>query len=248
MKLHPKKVTGSRLVRVVSEHKVNLAGLPIKNPGASLRENSGWGTAKVGDLAVELVWRKTKKVIGWSYLSGECIQAVRYLDEQRRWPPAESSYDPILGTLIVLPDEIEKPTEAEANAFLTVVFTALQAGRYLGATRPIAVFELQVKTAPVQQALDFIMHALHYKMEGPDVPPEADVLGVVTGRDADGKKNGATIHSQAPDRAQTHAATPFQIHMVIDAVKAQPDGGREAIEKIRGVAAGVAARAGEESP
>lgn len=87
---------GGRILRVCREHPVTTGSFdsrgdaPIDTMGFAphrpreFDSDERWKTAAVGSVAMEIVARKTDKVVGYAYLSGPTIALHRYVDDQTR--------------------------------------------------------------------------------------------------------------------------------------------------------------------
>lgn len=79
-------VRGSRVCKVAHDHQVPTKMQNIAETGEKRRTfDAPWVTAKVGDLAVEVVAVKTGNVMGFSYISGDAIALNRYTDTPSHW-------------------------------------------------------------------------------------------------------------------------------------------------------------------
>src|SRR4029079_6024838 len=74
-------VHGGQILRVSHNHQVSTRGYdprPDKLHGKARVFEAPWVTALIGDLAVEIIARQTKKIVGHAYLSGPAINVIRY--------------------------------------------------------------------------------------------------------------------------------------------------------------------------
>jgi hypothetical protein len=114
-------VRGGRVLRVAREHPVTTdtfdprEDVPIDTlPGYSRHEprafskGEDWKTATKGSIAMEIVARKTDKIIGYAYLSGPTIALHRYVDDQTRAFYA-GCFEPAIGWKIDLEPMSGKP-------------------------------------------------------------------------------------------------------------------------------------------
>jgi hypothetical protein len=171
------------------------------------KEHKGrkWVYAEKGDLALEIVARKTGKVLGYSYLSGPALQLNHY-------KPLPAWYDDAGDVSLI---EIPHP-EGEPRAFVEDIIGRLMKAKY-SENKLVFAFKHQCRERDdprhVAEALcDYASY------EDKSRKPTAHILGVVIGHKR-GPKGAVTLHFQPPrDSAECHA-TSFQTELAITAAE-----------------------------
>lgn len=164
-----------------------------------------------GDLAIEMVYPKTGRVMGYSYLAGPAIQLNLYVDEPT---PDLFEAEPAEIREFVLPpigaafeDVIKTANAARLGAPAVYVFRLL-----LG--------ESELKSSTAAEVADAIVQAwslVPKDMTDAEVDERdrSHLLGFVEV----GKRNAASIHLQPKHHASDFNATPFQIELLLDALR-----------------------------
>lgn len=204
-------VRGGQVLRVAHDHQVSLKGYdkrPDDALGKSRSFDARWVTAVIGDLAVEVVARKTDGVLGYAYLSGPAINVVRYVSDADRALVA-GWFASARGIRATSPTQ-----EMSASDFETWVGKM----KYVDADVVSAIFGCpRGRTADTMQALA----RLYSSTPAPDDrrPLTADLIGRVQ---EDGGKGFGVVHFQVPARAQDHACQPFPCDLLLSSPALQP--------------------------
>lgn len=233
-------VVGGRLLEVVTEHPVSLATLPKGDP--RLRGEEDFATsaathafAKPGDLAVEVFYRKTGKLLGYSYLTGEAIQA-------RRDAPADNdtlffplNFKPIEGRLITLPRDRSYPAtndpeqikavEKSKKLFMEEVIAQMAQAKF-GSAR-IAAFHYRPLAAPVEavvEQLTRVWQSITASATADGKQPikagPVNLMGLVSGRSAkNGRQATMLLNIQPKGQEHEYPVTPFQVDLVVNALE-----------------------------
>lgn len=229
------QVRGGALLKVAKEHAVSSVGRPVHahdHPQALPEPDGKWAFAKIGDLAVEVIAVKTGKTLGHSYLSGPAIQCNRYTPAQADW------FEPATGKIVELPN---KPTAKELETACqhlpvssskeliqkmmgeyveSVALRALEtliAGTY--ADVDVCAFEVFVEDEDeAADALQFFSTAGDYQPAKDSGPATSHLMGLISAG-KHGKKGSAMLHFQPPHHASERCVTPFQIGLVLSALR-----------------------------
>jgi hypothetical protein len=212
------QVRGGKIVRVAKTHAVTTSGwsafslnyaddlLGRKKPEHRFKGEK-WVFANEDDLAIEVVVVKTGHVLGHSYLSGPALQLNRYTVADAAWFREAS------GKLVEIPTPNTEQFTSPQH-FIEHVIGMLMGLKY--SDDALGAFEYQ--TASDEEAKIVARHIAEmwgYKRTD-DAVSKAHLLGVVHG-----KKEHINLHFQPPDHASDFAATPFQVKLVLGALRAQ---------------------------
>jgi hypothetical protein len=214
------QVRGGRLLRVAKDHAVSTMGLSesVQNPQRPRFQGEKWVRARPGDLVIEILYVKTDKLAGHSYLSGPAAQLNRYLstplpgpstDDISSWFEATTA----TGRLVEIPhiDDGE-----DVPAFLSRVLRVLVDAKYSAVD--INVFDYVVgfdeDAANAARLFKDMWNGFH-AVDGRE--SQSHFLGAIRG-----KKAVASVHFSPPVAASAFAATPFQMALVLDACRRAP--------------------------
>jgi len=216
------QVAGGRILRVTRDHQVSVKGYDSRIddidrllpsvPGAPAMcafkrrtFEQGWETAVVGDLAIEVLNKKTSHVMAYAYLSGRAISIFRHVCDDDRELVA-SWFDAGTGLRFEVAPSIEPST-----------FTAAMIGlKYGGAD--IAACELRVADVhEAQYACAAFANAYSYGSD--ELEATTDVL--IRCR-LDRGKEDISAHFQATRRAQDYALQPFVGDLVLSSEHLAP--------------------------
>jgi len=202
-------VRGGRVLTVSHDHQVSTSTFDRRvdeaiapTPESSLRLgakpnqkrtfDAKWVTAKVGDLAVEILAQKTGKLLGYTYLCGDAINVIRYVSEQEPGRVA-SWFTPGRGLRFSIPLELE----------LEQFITSVMGIKYSGADVACARLETSDE-GHMEAALNGLLAAYAYEADGIEATTHMMVSVVVR------KQKGlGTVHCQPKKHAQDFAAQPF---------------------------------------
>lgn len=175
-----------------------------------------WSTAKVGDIAVEIISKKTQKLIGHAYLTGAAINLIRYASAT---PAPPHFFEPGLGIRIdPTPPSIDFPP-AKFVAAMMVVKYASEADIAV-ATIKVPDQETAMKCAHgLAQAYSYGAHAM---TEDAPKPPDARTHFLATIKLLKNEKRLVTLHLQPPKDAGEYAAQPF-FHEIVQSSPALVD-------------------------
>jgi hypothetical protein len=215
MKLSVKKrwgfvhVRGGRVLTVSHDHQISTSTFDRQvdeaiapTPESSLRLgakpnqkrtfDAKWVTAKVGDLAVEIVAQKTGRILGYTYLCGDAINVIRYANEGEAERVA-SWFSVGRGLRFIIPLELE----------LEQFIAAVMGIKYSGAD--IACARLEVSDdGHMEAALNGLLAAYGYEADGIEATTHMMVSVVVRKQ-----KGMGAVHCQPKKHAQDFAAQPF---------------------------------------
>lgn len=204
------QIRGGRVLKVVHEHPVSTEGYnprvdgetnPLTGEAPKPAGTEKWRTARVGDLAVEVVMVKTGKVWGLVYLTGPAINIWRTHPWLNDWFVA-ADYRYI---------DLTKIETREA------AFTACSMMGCAGTECDLIGFELTTKGDAIE-AMKYINGTVRYRPERyHDAPLTADLMGLV--RDGT-KKHGRTLaaHWQCQDHhSDGYSAGVMEIGVLLTA-------------------------------
>jgi hypothetical protein len=216
------RVRGGRVLIVTHEHQVSTRGYDARNDDLNIhnvhneekiRQIAGalpfkarqfdakWTSAKVGDLAVEVVVAKTGCILGYAYISGASINVIRYVNDADR--------SSVAGWFSTGKGLRFDPVGAEsAEQFLA----SIMAIKYSGAD--VAVTTVKVSSEAEQDAAS---QALLEMFAYVDDSREAttDILAKVSRRGGLlRKKDYALLHLQIEKRGQEYAVQPFVFELL----------------------------------
>jgi len=192
------------LVRVVTEHAVRTSTADVSEPD---REEA-WVFAQVGDLAVEIVERKSRALIGHAYLSGPAIRLHRY------GPPTGAWYEPASARFVTLPHPRELEV-ATIDDLLQRMMPPLMDLKFADAD--VAGFVTVARSKKDgQNALSCLSEMLSMRAQDETRPQRAELFGHI--RSARGRTLGA-LHLQARETATEGGATPFAIALAVRALE-----------------------------
>jgi len=208
------RVQGGRVLRVANDHAVPTKGydgssnhtpdLANDNKPLPPRFTDGekWVYAQAGDLALEILHASTKKLLGYTYLSGPAIQLNRYL----AFPSTGSLDTGTPGNTDWHPANIARLTCIQREADLADLVTELQA--FKQSQMDLGYFELRVRNLDegrhAAETLAGIWQSIPTHDNGPDV------LGIVEAGKAD-----LALHFQNERHKNTYPATPFQMSLLL---------------------------------
>jgi hypothetical protein len=223
MKLSLKKklgwthVRGGQLVCVAKSHPVPTAGwspygqayerdlLGHPKPAARFAEGEKWVFTQEGDLAVEILQAESNAPLGFSYLCGPAIQLNRYREVEPDFLSAAS------GKIIEIPNpDREKFTREQFSARVVSTVVGAKYGN-----EAVNAFEYQARDDAEAQLVARKIAEVWYGYEAADgAAPHAHLLGVIHG-------NGShiNVHFQPPEHVAEFAATPFQVGLVLSALR-----------------------------
>jgi hypothetical protein len=202
-------VRGGRVLTVSHDHQISTSTFDRQadeamapTPESSLRLgakpnqkrtfDAKWVTAKVGDLAVEIVVQKTGKILGYTYLCGDAINVVRYVNEGESERVA-SWFTLGRGMRFTIPLELE----------LEPFIAAVMGIKYSGAD--VACARLEVSDdVYMEAALNGLLAAYAYEADGTEATTHMMVSAFVRK-----PKCMGTVHCQPKKHAQDFAAQPF---------------------------------------
>jgi hypothetical protein len=228
-------VVGGRLLEVVTEHSVPFSTLPRGDKMKRFRGDDpnhpkhGW--ARPGDLAVEVFYRKTGKLLGWSYLSGEAIQAR--LEPTHSYAVPEL-FKPIDGRLVDLPQGKKYPAMSDPEQiaaaqksqalFMEEVIGELSRAKF-GSAR-VAAFVYRPLSTPVeivQRQVVKIWQSISASKKADGSEPIAsghvNLMGLIAGRNERGKQATVLINIQPKDQVCDYPVTPFQVELVVNSLQ-----------------------------
>lgn len=214
-------VRGGRVLTVAHDHQISASTYDAKVdevvyvPESSLRHgvkphqkrdfDAKWTTAKVGDLAVEIVAQKTARLLGYAYLCGEAINTIRYLNDGERDRVA-AWFTPGIGLRFTI------PLDLQLEEFIAAVMVI----KYGGAA--VACSRVEVSSdGYLEAALNGLVSAYAHEVEG--MVPTTHML--VTAAVRKEKKLG-TVHCQPPKHAQPYAAQPFLHELLLSSTDLAP--------------------------
>ena len=192
------RVRGGRLVRVAQEHRFD------PNFSAEHKQTERQLIAAPGDLAIEIVNRRTKNVLGHQYLTGAAAKSNRYGLGHLSW------FEPAVLRKLKIPTPQE--WEGARDAFAEHVIRLLTETRY-DKTCDAAVFSIRVqKDEDPRQIAQWFMSSLSFKPVDQDsaIKDHAHVYGKISH-----KKRFVCIHAQPEkDVTEEPIATPFQFELM----------------------------------
>lgn len=216
------QVRGGRVLVVSHEHQVSTRGYDARSDAPEvhattdeerMRQIAGalpfkarqfdakWTSAKIGDLAVEIVEAKNGRILGYAYTSGASINVIRYVNDADRGAVA-AWFSTGKGLRF-------SPTGAEsAEQFLRCIMAI----KYSGAD--VAVTTVMV---PSDEERDFATQALLQSFAFSDASREAttDILAKIRRRRGIlRKRDYALLHLQAEKRGQEYACQPFVFELL----------------------------------
>lgn len=218
-------VGGGRVLTVVTPHPVSTATRSShaerpetdryrpKDAPPVVEPKGAHVIAEVGDLAIEVVYAKTGKLVGYSYLTGPAIQLIRYVDDDgARWFSSES----------VNVNRLDLPGPegfASRQAYWEAMIPTVSAAR-LGSPA-VHAFEISVPSSNPDAAADVADVVVNaWAMVPKEVTDEelkercqSHLVGLVHAG-----KGVAEVHLQPPRHASDWNATGFQIALVLDAL------------------------------
>jgi len=213
------RVVGGRVLRVVHDHQIRTAsysshteekGLAIPWP-AGLRGaaptpakkrtfDTNWLTASVGDIAVEVLFDSTKRILGYLYLSGSAINLLRYVSGVDK--------DLVAGWFATgkgIRIDLDRAHEMEPEQFIAAMIGV----KYSGADVAVAYLDLNVHEE-AQAVVQVTGNAFSYEAED-GLPPTADLVLKLTSRD----KHTTYAHLQIPARSQDYGIQPFAYDVLL---------------------------------
>lgn len=215
-----RQVRGAQLLRVLHPHQVDAKGAAIgeaqASPATSFR-------AVQGDLAVELVDVQTGHLVGYSYLTGQALQAVSYECAGHRYEPAVlergTAIERAMEAIIAAYTRGVSPADPQVPTLLGDLVAAVLAAKH----GPGDVVYVDVVVGRhAQGAGEAIVDAwANYHPDDPTgMPaPEARTVNLIATlrekprRPASILRRGGRVvmlHLQPPRHATKLAATPFQ--------------------------------------
>lgn len=200
-------VRAGKLVKVVLEHEVSLEGLDRAQPAAVGAEaeppqfvpGQKVTTAKVDDLAIEIVSVKTQRVIGHSYLNGGAVRVNRYGPAMVDWF-ADASMA-----------RLDMSSPHDFDDAVGMIFAARNA------TVDLVLLGVQDAADP-QAVMRFVGEWLYAVDESGKAtsPATADVVVLIAGlRDRRNRWPFALITHQQPSRAVSWGMTLFQARLAM---------------------------------
>lgn len=217
-----------KVVTVAHDHQVSVTSYdPNGDSGRQRRTfDTKWMTARVGDVAFEIVGVKAGKVLGHSYISGDATALNRYGDCPPHW------FAPTAGW------RVEFPVDGEASGKTHgQMIAAILRCKYAPDPCRIVVFELVLPTHAddptgdqlVKRVAEWFMQAYQYEpadsdpgMDPQSLPPEDALVRhahVLAHLHSTGKKGcHVGLHFQPPAHASAHAAQLFQTQLLLASV------------------------------
>jgi len=214
MKLSLKKkfgmihVRGGRLLRVAHDHQVPTTTQTMAEPERyqCTWQGEKWVTARVGDIAVEIIAVKTGTIIGYSYLAGDAIRLNLYRSNApAHWFCASKGLRADTNSMI--------DSDSDPHTFVAGVLDC----KYGAAD--VVVFDVIVDDGQenLRAVGEAFTHAYSYEPEDDTVTMPAEPSHLI-GR-IRGKTGGVCLllHFQPPRHKSEHAITGFQNALLLDA-------------------------------
>lgn len=208
-------VRAGKIVTVAHDHQVSVSSYDPQGAPTQRRFDGKWVTAKVGDVAFEIVGVKANKVLGHSYISGDALALNRYGDCPAHWFAPGSGW------------HVEFPTEGVLSGKTPAqMIAAVLRCKY--APCHVVVFEQALPTHAddrtgdklVKHVADWFMNAYQYEpTEEAEAPPDdaiiqrAHFLAHLHSTNKKGCHVG--LHFQPPQQASEFCAQPFQTQMLL---------------------------------
>lgn len=215
MKLSVKKrwgfvhVRGGRVLTVIHDHQIpastydttvddvlSVTDAALALGATPIRKrvfDAKWTTARIGDLAVEIVARKTDNMVGYAYYCGEAINQIRYVSGGERERVA-AWFGAAKGLRFSIPLDVS-PEQLVGG---------VMGLKYSGADLAAARIDLS-SHEEMEAALNCLLAAYGYQNTD-GMTPTTHMLVTSSVRKV---KVMATVHCQPPKHGQQYAAQPF---------------------------------------
>lgn len=201
-------VKASRLLMVAHDHQVTTGTENALDP-ADRRADDGtkWVTARIGDLAIEMVAVQTGNVIGYSYIAGDAIRLNLY----RAAAPAHWFTDAkaVRWDMTWLEQDLERSRRGQPHQ---VGVEDLIAGamklKYCGAD--VVVLNLTCDAEDGKNAAGVLQGAFSYVADG-SADNDAHLLGLIEEKKTE---TIVAIHSQPARHSSNQCANAFQVALL----------------------------------
>lgn len=223
---------GGRLLEVAQSHAVGTASLSafaddpstniMRNPDRAPpkpRPDGKWIYCEQGDLAVEILYVKTRQIAGHSYLSGPAINLNRYTPAAPGWFRDE----PLTGAMVVETEDALPERSIPDDGVWPALVKMMVNVRFGAAAIYGMEMHMEREEPTAEQIVQLLVRAWkHVPKDMTDeevrVRARSHLLALVH---MDNKKHGnvATVHFQPPRHASDYCATGFQIGLVLGALK-----------------------------
>jgi hypothetical protein len=223
------QVRGGRVLVVTHDHQISTTGYDArcddpKNEDEIRRDTGAqpfqprtfdakWTNARVGDLAVEIVGVKVDRVLGYTYVSGDSINVIRYVSDADR--------DLVAGWFSTGKGIRFTPVPSHRDGCdngptMEQFICSMMAIKYGGAD--IAVATITTQNEAEQDAASRSMLEV-FRYEDETRLATTDVLLKVTSPGVFRRHPFALLHMQAEGRVQKYACQPF----VFDILESSPE-------------------------
>lgn len=220
------RVRGGRILRVAHDHQIptttynvsvdrarasqpgNIEGLmPFKPRDVGEK----WATAKVGDVAVEIIAYKTQKLIGHAYLTGPALNLIRYASAT---PAPPHFFELGLGIRV---DPTPPAQDFPPAKFVAAMMVVKYVSKADVAVATILVPNQETAMSCARGLAQAYSYSPHSMTDDSPAGPEATAHFMATIKLTKGKAM-TTIHLQPPKDAGEYAAQPFFHELVQSSV------------------------------
>jgi len=188
------QVRGGRPMRVIKTHQVSTKGLSDEQE----REFDGSVFAEPGDLALEILGVKSKRLCSYTYLSGQALQLNSYTADDKWFEPGSMAR-------FVIP--MPTPGDKDFWVNLTKQLMDIKYG-----ADDLAVFRyICAKHEPPMDVARAITKLFDRYETTTDQVAKTHMMGIVEAKGG----GGVEMHFQPPADAAKHAATSFQVALAL---------------------------------
>lgn len=211
------QVVGGRLLRVAEPHFVSTKGAPAQTKEKLRKYDKPTVVCEAGDLVMEILAKRGRKLLGHTYLTGPALQIVSYAAKEGRAEERWFEEGPrAVGVEIPKPPEDRLDDEEAWKTFIATTHERLLHAKYL-ADVDIAALELTTKADPLQ-VVQHICDLWCYKHDPePGQEPMTSRAHLLV--QARRGKTIAYIHSQPPHAIADVSMTYFQFDLIMSHLK-----------------------------